>query len=224
MRYFLLFSFSLFLYACGTNRSVYQSPEFEQASAAIQTVAVLPVKMMQTGHVGKNDDPEKIKEANNRLGFVFQESLHSYALDQTARNKKGPVIKFQSVQKTNGLLQQRGWTVDSLYLQDPEVLAKVLGVDAVIMTTVSHNKNVSDGVAYGVAAARAVVGAVTRNGIITPGINASDVRMNCALHDRQEGRVLWKTFRNGGTDLPANVDDLVQWYAHWIARRLPYRS
>lgn len=224
MKYFLLSSFAVVLFSCGARRSVYQSPEFDVASTAIQTIAVLPLYITQTGYVGKAENTEKVKEANHRLGYAFQETLHSYALDQTARNKRGNLVKFQAIQKTVALIQQRGWTLDSIYVQDPEVLAKTLGVDAVIMTTINNNKNVSDGVAYGVAAARTVISAVTRNGVITPGINASDIRMNCALYDGQEGRVLWKTFRNGGTDLPGNVDDLVQWYAHWIARRLPYRS
>jgi hypothetical protein len=100
----------------------------------------------------------------------------------------------------------------------------LLDVDAVIMTTLNHNRNFSDGVAYGLAAARAVVNVFSRTNSVAPGLNASDVNINCSLYDAKESKLLWKTYRDGGTNLPANVDELVAHYSNWIAKKLPYRS
>jgi hypothetical protein len=36
--------------------------------------------------------------------------------------------------------------------------------------------------------------------------------------------LLWQTYRKGGTDLPSGVDDLVEYYSNWIAKRFPYKS
>ena len=114
-----------------------------------------------------------------------------------------------------------------MYSKRPEELAQLLGVDAVIMTTMEKDKNFSDGVAYGVAAGRAVLNAVSKSGTLGAplgGLNAADVNLNSYLYDAKDGKLLWKTFRQGGTDLPTNTDDLVEFYSNWIARKLPYRS
>ncbi len=225
MRLLLLFILSVSLVACGTNRSVYKSSDFSQKASAHQTIAVLPVHITETGHVPKNVSIDDVKQANEKWSLVFQESLHSYILKQTARNRKGQMVSFQGVQKTNAVLKEAGLTTADIYNKQPEELAKILGVDAVLMTTLEKNKNFSDGVAYGLAAGRTVL---TILGQSSAGnalwLNASDINMNSYLYDAGNSKLIWKTFRKGGSSLPSNVDDLVQYYSNWIAKKLPYRS
>jgi hypothetical protein len=225
MRLIVLSLFTVLFISCGTNRAVYQSPDFENTSYKHKTIAVLPVRMIHSGHVPKNVTEADIKAANENWGYAFQESLQSYILKQTAKKKKGNIVSFQSTQKTNALLKESGIEkIEDLYNKTPEALAKILNVDAVIMTTLNHNKNFSDGVAYGVAAARTVVNVLSKTATVGTGVNASDVDINCSLYDAKDSKLLWKTFRSGGTDLPANVDGLVEFYSNWIAKKLPYKS
>ena len=222
MRTTLLSAFSLLLFSCGTNRAVYQSPDFEQKTARHKTVAILPVRMIQTGYIGKNTAEDQVKATNEKLGFVFQESLQSFILKQTMNNKKGQLVSFQSTQKTNAILKDKN--IEELYCEQPEELAKLLGVDAVIMTTMNHNKNFSDGVAYGLAAAKTITNIFSKTNVSSPNMNASDININCSLFDAADSKLLWKTFRDGGTDLPANVEGIIESYSNWIAKKLPYKS
>jgi hypothetical protein len=224
MRTLLLSAFTLLLISCGTNRAVYQSPDISQKTARHKTVAILPVRMIQTGHVPKNVSEAEIKAANEKWGYVFQESLQTFVLKHTQKKDEAPMVSFQSTQKTNALLKEQNFAIEDLYNKQPEELAKLLGVDAVIMTTMNHNKNLSDGVAYGIAAAKTIVNAVSRTAVLTPGMNASDVSINCLLYDAADSKLLWKTYRDGGTDLPANVEGIIENYSNWIAKKLPYRS
>lgn len=226
MRSILLFVLSVSLVACGTNRNVYKSSDFEAKAYKHKTVAILPLKITQTGHVSKKETTESIATANEKWGYMFQESLLTYALKHTSRNRKEPMISFQGTQKTNALLKEAGLTIDGMYTKTPEELAHLLKVDAVIMTTLERDKNFSDGVAYGLAAGRAVLGAVTKTATAGSPLNqnSSDINMNSYLYDAADGRMLWKTFRKGGTDLPADVNGLVEYYSNWIAKKLPYRS
>lgn len=224
MRTVLLSVFALLLASCGTNRAIYKSPDFEQKTARHKTVAILPVHLVQTGYVPKDVSEADIEAANEKWGFVFQETLQSYILRQTHKNKKGQMVSFQATQKTNAILKEKALMIEDLYNKQPEEMAQLLGVDAVIMTTMNHNKNFSDGVAYGLAAARTVVNIFSRTATVTPGMNASDVTINCALYDAKDSKLLWKTYRDGGTDLPANVDGLIEHYSNWIAKKLPYKS
>ena len=224
MRLLLLSLFSIILFSCGMNKAVYKSPDFDAKAATHQTIAILPFKITQTGHVGKNETTSDIKEANEKWGYTFQESLQSYVLKQTAKNKKGPVVQFQATQKTNALLSQNNLSIDAMYDRTPEELAKLLNVDAVLMTTLEKDKNFSDGVAYGLAAGRTLVSILSKNVNPVPWVNSSDINMNSSLYDKEDSKLLWKTYRNGGTDLPNNVDDLVKYYSNWIAKKLPYKS
>ena len=224
MRTLLLSAFALLLISCGTNRAVYQSPDFEQKTSRHKAVAILPVRLIQSGHVAKNTTEADIKAANEKYGYVFQESLQSYILNQTQKNKKGQIVSFQSIQKTNALLKDKDLNIEDLYSKQPEEVAQLLGVDAVIMTTMNHNKNFSDGVAYGLAAARTVANVFSKTIVTTPGVNASDININCSLYDAADSKLLWKTFRDGGTDLPSNVNELIEHYSNWIAKKLPYKS
>lgn len=225
MRIPLLLILSFTLFACGTNRNVYKSPDFTQKAARHRTVAILPVRIVETGHVAKNVSVEDIRAANEKWGYVFQESLHSYILSQTSRNNKGQVVSFQALQKTNAILKEKGMDIGALYDKQPEELAKLLGVDAVLSTSLEKNKNFSDGVAYGLAAGRTVLNILGRGAAGNMlWVNSSDINMNCSLYDAGDSKLLWKTYRQGGTDLPNNVDDLVEYYSNWIARKLPYRS
>jgi hypothetical protein len=226
MRSILLFILAISLVACGTNKNVYKSGDFDAKAYRHKTVAILPLKITQTGHVSKKETTESIHATNEKWGYVFQESLLSYALKHTSKNKKAPIITFQSIQKTNAILKEAGLTIDDMYSKTPEELATLLKTDAVIMTTLEKDKNFSDGVAYGLAAGRAVLSAVTKTATAGHGLNqnSSDINMNSYLYDAADGRMLWKTFRKGGTDLPADVNGLVEYYSNWIARKLPYRS
>ena len=224
MRIVLLSAFAFLLFSCGTNRAIYQSPDFEQKTARHKTVAILPVQLIQTGHRPKDVSEADVKSSNEKWGYVFQESLQSYILKQTAKNKKGQPVSFQATQKTNALLKEQQLSVEDLYGKQPEDIAQLLGVDAVIMTTMNHNKNFSDGVAYGLAAARTIANVVSRTPVIAPGMDAANVNINCSLYDAKDSKLLWKTFRDGGTDLPANVNELMEHYSNWIAKKLPYKS
>jgi hypothetical protein len=226
MRIILLALLAVALVACGTNRNVYKSNDFENKAYKHKTVAILPVKITRTGHVSKKETNESIDAANEKWGYVFQESLLSYSLKHTSRNKKEPMIAFQGTQQTNALLKEAGLAINDIYTKTPEELAVLLKVDAVIMTTLEHDKNFSDGVAYGLAAGRAVLNVLSKTAPVGSGMytNASDINMNAYLYDGKDGKMLWKTFRKGGTDLPSDVNGLVEYYSNWVGRKLPYRS
>lgn len=224
MRITLLTLLALSILSCA-KRNVYRSNDFEAQSYQHRTIAILPFQIMQTGYKQKNTTEESIKAANEKWGYTFQESLQAYVLRYTAKNKKGPITTFQSVQKTNAILSEKGMDIETVYRQKPEDLAKLLGVDAVLMTTLENEKQFSDNVAYGLAAGRkilSVVGQGDKAGILYH--NASDINMNTALYDADDSKILWQTFKKGGTDLPNKVDDLVEYYSSWIAKRFPYKS
>ena len=224
MRSVLLFILCASLVACETSKTVFQSGEFDAEAHKHKTIAVLPLKITQTGKVSKKESPERIKETNDQRSYVFQEALLSYALAHTHKNKRGPMVSFQAPHQTNALLKEAGLTTDSAYNKKPGELARLLGVDAVVMTTLENDKNFSDEAAYKIMAGRFVFTVATLGiGSLFFYMNASELNMNSYLYDTR-GKMLWKTFRKGGTDSPAELNWFIHHYTEWIAKQLPYRS
>jgi hypothetical protein len=228
MKLNLLFILAISLAACNVNKDVYKSSDFAEKASRHKTVAILPLRITQTGHKSKTETEESIKAANEKWAYAFQESLLTYALKQTPKHKKSPVVSFQSIAKTNALLKDAGLTIDDMYTRQPEEIARVLGVDAVLMTTLERDKNFSDGVAYGLAAGRTVLNAIGKPGTSVASsalsLNSSDINMNSYLYDATDSKLLWKTFRKGGTDLPSDGNGVVEYYSNWIAKKIPYKS
>jgi hypothetical protein len=228
MKLILLFALAISMASCKTHRDVYKSADFEARAAKHKTVAILPMYITQTGHKAKTETDESIKTANEQWGYSFQETFLTYALRQTSKKKKAPIVNFQGIQKTNALLKEAGLNIEKLYEKQPEEIAALLGVDAVLMTTVERDKNFSDGVAYGMAAGRAVLNAIGKAGTTSASnalsVNSSDINMNSYLYNAGDSKLLWKTFRKGGTDLPSSVNGVIEYYSNWIAKRIPYKS
>jgi hypothetical protein len=228
MRTFVLLTISVILLAsCSSSRNVFKSSDFESQASAHKKIAVLPIRVVQTGWVGKNESAESIRAANDAWGARFQETLLSYIVSQAGRKKKGPLVTFQGAPQTNNLLKSAGLDIESAYSKSPDELARLLGVDAVILTTLDKKKNVSDGVATAIGAGRDLLQVLGRSGAgnaVLGDFNATDINMNSTLYDARDGHMLWKTYREGGEDLPKNVDDLVRYYSNWIAKKLPYRA
>jgi hypothetical protein len=215
------------LLACNVNRNVYKAADFDSQSSTTRTIAVLPFQLTHTGYRPRNVTEQDLQQANERWGYTYQESLHSYLLSRGSRKRKGPITQIQGLQKTNALLQQHQLNIAAIYQKSPEELAKLLGVDAVMMTTLEQHKNMSDGAAFGLLAARTVANTVRNPGANAIGsslwIPSDNVRMSCYLYDGANSGLQWRTFRQGGTDLPTHVQGQIDFFCNWIARKFPYK-
>jgi hypothetical protein len=224
-KYLHLLIIVITLFSCHINKNIYKPADFDDKSGAVKTVAVLPFNLTSTGYRPKNVTEQDIRLANEKWGYTFQESLYSYLLFHCSKKKKGPITQFQALQQTNALLKEQNISIGDLYSKTPEAVAKLLGVDAIILTTLDQHKNMSDGAAYGIYAARTILNAATTKGApLGSSIPSDNIKMNSYLYDHNKGDLLWKTFRQGSTDLPANREGQIDFFTNWIAKKFPYRS
>jgi hypothetical protein len=66
MKTIVLSAFTLLLFSCGTNKAVYQSPDFSEKTARHKTVGILPVQLVQTGHIPKDISEDEVKKASEK--------------------------------------------------------------------------------------------------------------------------------------------------------------
>jgi hypothetical protein len=214
----------LLLISCRTNRSVYKSSGFDEKSSIVKTVAVLPFNIVSTGYREKTVSDADIKNANEKLGYNFQESLFNFLLETNGKKKKAPVTSFQPLQTTLAILAASKLDVATMYSKRPEELTRLLGVDAIVMTTLETHKNMSDGAAYGVYAARAILTQTNVGGAPLFGISAGNIKMNSYLYANGGSELFWKTFRQGNNELPSNQQGQIEFFTFWIAKKFPFKS
>jgi hypothetical protein len=215
MRWFVI-ALVTFLCSCKANKNVFTSPDFESRVLRHQTIVILPVNLIQNN--------SKLKQAAEDYGYAFQQQLYSYLLNVTRKNQQGKPITLQPLDKTNSFLKQSNLAIEETYQRKPQELAKLFGADAVLMVTLKDEGNFTQGPAAGLSGGRSIY----RSGEMNPNtmtleINREHVTMSAGLYDGIDGKLIWKTNRGGGTDLPADKDVLAQFFSNWIAKRLPYK-
>ena len=214
-KYLLLLFIAVSFVSCFFNQNIYKAADFDNKSAEIKTIAILPFNVTTIGYLPRYISEAEIQLNNEKLSHSFQESLYNYLVLYTGNKKKEPVKEFQSLQKTNALLKQNNISITDIYEKKPEGIAKLLGVDAVILTNIEEHKFWDEGTSY--------------RGIHTEGNqnknNSSDfAKINCYLYEGNLSGLLWQTYCNGDTKLMNDTVSLIEYFTNWVARHFPYRS
>jgi hypothetical protein len=217
----------LFVTACKVKH--YQATDFKQRTATHKMIAILPPAITYTSPTAGTltifkDKEQQIKNESNTLHY----HIYNRVLRET--NKKNPVqIAFQDISKTNTLLQAAGIGQKELKEKSAEELAKILGVDAVMVNKVEKMLLVDDKLLalYGVG--KDVVNAVLGNvpSAPTPGtagmVKLGEMKMNSTINDAKDGYMLWRGYKTFDITLDDLPEDVSTRYGNQCARSFPYR-
>ena len=213
----------LVMASCAKN--YYVNPMFEQKTSAHTVVAILPYKMINTGKQPRNmteQDLQKLEEAESQ---AFQTSLYDQILKSTRAGKKPFRVEFQSVNITNSKLKEAGYSIRDTWDKDPTELAKLLGVDAVVKSSVQKNRYLSDLASFGIDLGTSVLEGLTGLGGVTP-MNATktnDVMLSCDLINALDGSTLYNLSRNISVDWSYSTKQVIEDVNRRISRTFPYR-
>lgn len=179
------------------------------------TIAILPANIVQTN--------PKLKDAAEKHGYSFQEQLF-LQLSNDAKNKIANSVMLQALEKTNSFLLQNNLAIEQAYQSKPEELAKIFGVDAVVTVTLTDKGDFTEGAAPGLSAGRGIYSASGNPNALDMQLKPRQLELNANVYDATDGKLIWRTYRKAGSDLPSNMDALAQYYSSWIAKRLPYKN
>jgi len=113
-------------------KSYYTVSNFEDLTDTHTTVAILPFEVQTMGVVNPSITPEMIDRINESESRAFQISFHNQVLESTRRCRKPLRVSIQHYSKTLGSLEENGISVIDSWIESPENLANMLGVDAVV--------------------------------------------------------------------------------------------
>lgn len=190
-------------------------------SYRIQSIAILPVEMTMTGNMPAKMTPEAIqKRLEDGRNFMQQALYAELVRSADLRRRKNTRIQFQGVDKTKDILQRNQISDSASQSIDAAYLAKLLGVDAVLRTSVSKVRIMSNELGFGLDMA----GGILRSaGVNTQfpfaGTRTGDVFVSCSLLNGTGP--IWATRFANGTDWNLPPEIIMQNTARALARRLP---
>ncbi|GJM35612.1 MAG: hypothetical protein DHS20C18_46130 [Saprospiraceae bacterium] len=210
--------------SCGRER--YQTAGYETLSQKHQVLAILPVETIMTGRIPRElsrEDIDQIEEAESK---AFQISLFT-ELSRGSGNRYNDIrVNFQHYETTNDQLAEAGIGFREAWTMSPTKLAEILGVDAVVKTTIEKQQYLTDLESFGIELA------ATITGIFMPGSpffhfarnRTSDVWASCTVLDSETGVSVWSTRQKCPTYWNQPTRDVVNKISRTLCRRFPYRN
>jgi hypothetical protein len=208
---------------CG-NTLRYASRDIDARTIGHQQVAIVPPVISYTGPIPgdlSKEDQIAIDVGESRM---YQNSLYNFLLRKSYKNVR---VDMQPIEKTNSLLRDAGINTHESWRMQPQELAEVLGVDAVIRLQVDESRYMSDMAGLGIDAGRAVINSIFFGPSVypfpVPVTRTADIRSSCSIFDARDGSLIWKMGVIRSTNwsrLPEMVVDDVN---RKFARNFPYR-
>ncbi|GGE95644.1 hypothetical protein [Hymenobacter cavernae] len=198
----------LLLTSCGP--SIYLAQDFRSYAPKHKKVAILPaaVTMQLRPNQAKNTTAEQQATMEQQSGTNFQEKIYSWLLRRS--QQRGYTVEFQDVTQTNALLRENHIAYAELRSHTAQELAKMLGVDAVLTTSVRTTKPMSDGAAVAIGLIAGAWGA-TNQANITVNINESDA-----------GKLLWKYDYVAAGSVFSSTENIVDALMRNASKKFPY--
>ena len=175
--------FTLLLTACGP--SIYLAQDFRAYAPRHKTVAILPadVTIRLRPNQAKNTTAQQQRDMQTQTGLDYQERIYAWLLRRS--QQRGYTVQFQDVRQTTVRLRESNIPFQELRTHSPQELAQILGVDAVLTTSVLTTKPMSEGAAVALGVASALMG-----GGAWGATNQANITVN--IHEAEAGKLLWK--------------------------------
>jgi len=191
---------------------IYKTEDFESKTASHKIVAILPaeVTIALRPNEKKRTTVEQLRESEEKTGTMIQDKMYSWFLRRSGKFKY--TVQFQDVSKTNALLLQNNIRYADMKTHTKEEIAKLLGVDAVISTSASMQKPMSEGAAVAMSLLIGYAG------------STNDVQTVININEATKGDLVWKYDYNATGSIGSNPDRLVNALMRNASKKFPYND
>ncbi|WP_460585243.1 hypothetical protein [Hymenobacter arcticus] len=194
--------------SCGP--SIYLAQDFRTYAPNHKVVAILPasVSIGMRPSQARNTSAEQLRSMQQQSALDFQSRIYAWLLRR--QQQQHYTVDFQDVALTNSLLRKASLTDEDMRTLSPHELAQMLGVDAVLTTSVTTTKPMSDGAAVAVAVLVGAWGAT----------NQANITVN--IHDGPAGKLLWKYDFVAAGSIGSSPESMVNALMRNASKKFPY--
>lgn len=202
----------------------YTSSTFDQKSSLHNTIAILPPQVVVTGNLPKNVSVGYLEELEERESKLFQEALYNNVLKRGNTRKYALNISVQPYSNTLAALEKNGISIRESWTMDDKELSAVLGVDAVVRTSIQKERFMSDLASAGIYAGRRIAEAIINKAgtVPTTSNKTNNIRATCTLISN--GEALWNDSYTRASDWNSPANEIVENITDNFAKHFPYRK
>lgn len=222
MKKSILFTALFGLLAAVSCNRFYKSPDFAERTKDHRTIAVLPYEIVITGRLPKDlteADKTKIEEAES---VAFQKSLTNMVYVVGGRGKRKLTVTVQPPEKTLETLEANNISIRESWNADPQKMAEMLGVDAVVRGKTIKQRYLSGLESIGVDVATNVLGWFVGVPGLWFGSRTHDVEAMVTIVDAKNGETLFTGRDEVSVDWTRPANEAVEQINRRICRRFPY--
>lgn len=208
------------------NRDAYKTVAYDDLARSHQILAILPVETITTGRVPEKLDQPVIEEIELAESKAFQISLYNQLSRRSGKSSGNIRVNFQHYSQTNAFLEEAGIDLRESWNRPPRELADLLGVDAVVRTTVQKEYYLTDLESFGIAVATSIISLLSDSAWPWWGYaraRTSDVLVSSAVLEGEQGIAVWTTSKEQATYWNRPHNEVVDNITRALARRFPYR-
>ncbi len=202
--------FVLLAFITNAQTHLYENPNFDAIAKNHKLIGVIPFKATVTLRPKQMQDitVEQLHKMEVAEGEEVQNAMYSWFLK---REKRGELtVKVQSPSITNVALKKAEITIDNFENYTPSELAKIIGVDAIVMGTFETNKPMSEGAAVALAVLFGAYGSTNKAVINMNIFNAADNELLLNYNKAVSG------------SLGSSSEDLINTIMRKVTRRMSY--
>lgn len=189
---------------------LYENPNFDKIAQNHKIIAVMPFKstVKLRPRQMKDMKPDQLAKMEVSEGEGVQSAMYSWFLK---REKRGTLtVKVQSPAITDAKLKKAGITYDNMDGYTPEEIAKVIGVDAIVMGTFETSKPMSEGASIVLGALIGFWGATNK------------ATLNLSIYNAADNELLVNYNKMIAGSLGSSTEDLVNVLMRKASRRIAY--
>ena len=202
-------------------KSYYKIENFDQETFSHKTIAILPFEIIMTGQIPEDLSESDIDQLEIAESKLLETSLFNNILKRT-RNKRLDV-NIQHFSKTLSILETNNIAIKDSWKMNPEELAKLLNVDAVVRSKVEQAQYFPDGVSLAIDIGTEILDIIDPSIPIFSGAeNNKRVRATYALIDSSEGIVLWNIDYEQEADWKQSNEEIADNINRRSTRHFPY--
>lgn len=191
---------------------LYVNPKFPEIAKHQKIIGIIPftTTIQLRPKQMRNTTPEQLKTMEINEGKGVQMALYSWFLK---RGEKGKLlVKVQDPNVTNVKLKRAGIKIEDYSDHTPAEIAKILGVDGLVMGTLKTTKPMSAGVSAALGVLVGVWGVTNR------------ATMNLFIYNEADGSVLLNYNKGIRGSLGSSTQDMVNILMRKASRRIAYVS
>lgn len=211
----------LCLFSCSPR--YYETAAYENYAIEHQTIAVVPSETIMTGRIPEEMTEEMVLQIEENESKAFQIAVFD-EIAQRSGNRDGEIlINLQHYTETNAKLNKAGISARESWTMSPIDLAELLGVDAIVRTSIRKDMFLTDLESFGLSMARSAISVLGGQSLWFIPTKTSDVFLSASVLDSESGVTVWNTDKKTQTDWNSQHATIVRRLARVLARRFPYR-